>query len=303
MSRVENGSVGPGLPANSTREPSTRLEIETLPTELVIAATKSEKRLNFLIHVFGKDIVRAVEGGPENQALEAREIVGNKIDYALSAADAIREKSRLQPHERIFKTASKATTIAIAADVINHIGIADGNGKSKIEAQSKPKKPKRLKQVFRTMTEDVYNIEAASEVRRTLGSKDGTTLYSAIRLKPEMRRWLAGEDGTKVYFRTLEQFLNGPIYRSNGITEPPSSSDIAGEIELAVLMRIGAVAEIDRIPVDDPGFEEALENALYLANAGFDRDSLRPYVSDIDGKIHTWPWLQGVMAYALGKTS
>jgi hypothetical protein len=247
------------------------------------------------------------------------DIVRGKIDHALAIASDIRKKplSALLPREKIFRAAAQNATIAVAADVTNHTGTIDSVGRTNVEAQNKPVDVAEIKEKFRAIVDDVYNIEASSEVRPAKGKRDGKIVYCPIKLRTEARRTLATERGARKYLKELDNFLKSPIYldREAGMIHRPSPTDIAGGIELAVLMKLGAIEEIDCIPKDIPEqltpreqekhkkiFEAALEDALYLANVGFDRNALHPYVPDIDKKIHNWPWLQGVMAYALGKT-
>jgi hypothetical protein len=309
MSRAERHVPGSRLPQDLAVDCAPRADLLTSPIKVVIAATTNEKKLSFLTHIFRVPVLTPHDkkgGGPENQSLGAIEIVREKINH-------------IQPFaQEVIKRTSTNAILMIAADITTHTGTLDAEGRSNVQAQNKPNDIVDIKQVFTNMIEDSYFIEAASEVRPVNGHQDGIPCYASIRLLPEKRRRLVTQGGFRTYMKTLDAFLKSPVYlnREEGVTHCPDPTGIAGGIELAVLMRLGIVAEIDGISKDIPAgltpkeqklhqqkFEAALENALYLANAGFDRDALRPYVPDIDEAIHSWPWLQGIVAYALGQTT
>jgi hypothetical protein len=265
---------------------SPRAEHQPIEIALVIAATENEKKLSFLRHAFPVAIVVHFEGGPENQSEDAMDIVRKKIDH-------------IQPFaEKIIAETSQNTALMIAADITNYTGILGPDGRPIPQAQNKPKDISDIKQVFAGMVEDIYFIEAASEIRPVNGPRDGIPAYSSVKLKPEMRRWLTTERGFRRYLKTLDTLLKSSAYLNpqEGVTHCVSPTDIAGGTELKVLRDLGVIEWID-------GVEATFENALFLANAGFNRETLRPYVQNIDTVIHTWPWLQGIKTYSTRNTA
>jgi hypothetical protein len=312
MSRAER--TGPGLPT----EHLTRHEAKIIPPELVIAATTSEKRLSFLVHVFGEEIVRSLNGGIENQRLDSTEIVAAKIEHARALAGELRKKplSQLLPRERIFKTTLLKATVVVAADVVNETSVTDHDGRNAIDSQNKPIDLVEVREMFRN-TDDVYNIAATSEVRPAIGHRDAITVYCPIKLRTAARLELATARGSRKYLKELGQHFKSTTYLApgSGVVHCPDATHIAGARDVGGLARRDAIEEVNCIPRDIPQnltldeqeahrkrFEAALEDALYMAHVGIDRNALRPYAPDIDKKIHSWPWLQGIMAYALGQT-
>nr|AIA18422.1 Unknown Function [uncultured bacterium] len=233
-----------------------------------------------------------VDGGPEADIPNVKKIMVGKLENANKQVNA-----RLLAH--------RGTVAIVAADIRTSIPTGQ---KDVMQSLPKPTDENAPRTVFRNILaaatqqgeDPYYMLFAASGVEINHKRRKSKTARSKtrIQLDASLTEHLASETGYPEYLKQFRELHESAIFKRHD-GHSMQVTDVTSGLDLAVLSSMGAVTEIDGVKRDDPAFRDALYRAMLIALVSIEPKILNKIVPDVEKKVSDWPWLHGVVNFAM----